>query len=212
MGGETITLFNHIYNEYIGSYYAAMPECNRPEVLYWTRGIGKAICQGVLPAAGRYFPDPPDHNPITLGFFERVVRATGTDLYPYLMFGQMLRPPQIECPTITAQYCKFLYDAENYKHHMDPQQRHEVTDRAVQHAAYRGRDGSICLLFVNVSEEPVDFPVELPAYDLTGPVNVQRITNSEAEDWLAGITLPHPAALQMEPLSITLLIMCEAKA
>ena len=42
----------------------------------------------------------------------------------------------------TAQYCKFLYDAVNFKHHMDPQQRHDVTDRAeaaTKERAYRMR-------------------------------------------------------------------------
>jgi hypothetical protein len=209
MGGETIPLFNYIYNEYIGSYYAAMPECNRPEVLYWTRGLGKAICQGVLPTAGRYFPDPPDHNPITLAFFQRIIRATGRELYPYLMFGKMLRPPKIDPPMITAQYCKFLYDAVGFEHRMDPQQRHEATDRAVQHAAYQGRDGSICLLFVNVSEEPVSLDFELPAYDTTGPVNVQRITNSQPANCLEGVSLPHAVSLPMEPLSTILLIVRE---
>ncbi len=212
MGGETVPLFNLIYNEYIGSYYAAYPECNRPEVLYWTRGLGKAICQGVLPTAGRYFPDPPDHNAVTLAFFKRVIRATGRELYPYLMFGEMLRPPEISVPTITAQYCKFLYDAANFRHHMDPQQRHEVIDRAVQHAAYRGRDGSVCLLFVNVSDQTVEFPVELPAYDFARPVDVQRITSSEAEEAVEPVTLPHAVRLTMEPFSITLLIMREVSA
>jgi hypothetical protein len=212
MGGETVPLFSFIYNEYIGAYYAAMPECNRPEVLYWTRGLGKAICQGVLPTAGRYFPDPPDHNPIALAFFKRVIRATGRDLYPYLMFGEMLRPPEISVPTITAQYCKFLYDAANFRHHMDPQQRHEVTDRAVQHAAYRGRDGSVCLLFVNVSDQAVEFPVQLPAYNFAGPVDVQRITNSEPQESLIGVSLPHTVSLAMEAFSITLLIVREVAA
>jgi hypothetical protein len=201
-----------IYNEYIGAYYAAMPECNRPEVLYWTRGLGKAICQGVLPTAGRYFPDPPDHNPVTVEFFRRVLRVTGGELYPYLMFGEMLRPPSIDVPTITAQYCKFLYDAEGYRHHMDPQQRHEVVDRAVQHAAYRGRDGSACLVFANVSREPVEFPVELPAYRFLGPVDVRRLTNSEVVDTLSGVSLPHTVTLTMDPLSVTLLTMREVSA
>ncbi|MEI6500631.1 MAG: DUF6259 domain-containing protein, partial [Armatimonadota bacterium] len=209
MGGETVPLFNLIYNEYLGSYYAAMPECNRPEVLYWTRGLGKALCQGVLPTAGRYFPDPPEHNPVTLAFFEKIVRATGRELYPYLMFGEMLRPPNIDVPTMTAQYCKFILDERG--HYVDPSQRHEVTDRAVQHAAYRGRDGSVCLLFVNVADQPVGFAVELPAYGFAGAANVQRITDSEPEAWLAGLSLPHPVTLDMEPFSITLLILREAQ-
>ena len=209
-GGETIPLFGYVYNEYIGAYYAAMPECNRPEVLYWTRGIGKAICQGVLPAAGRYFPDPPEHNPVTLAFYERVARAAGRELYPYLMFGEMLRPPEVTSPQFTAEYYKFVLDERG--HYVDPDQRHEVTDHAVQHAAYRGRDGSVCLLFVNVSDQPVEFPVTLLAYEFAGSVNVQRITNSEPHDWLAAVPLPHTASLAMEPFSIDLLIMREASA
>lgn len=211
LGGETIPLFNYIYNEYIGSYYAAYPEGNRPEVLYWTRGLGKALCQGVLPTAGRYFPDPPHSNPVTLAFYKRIVRATGRELYPYLMFGEMLRPPDIAVPTITAQYCKFLYDGANYRHHLDPQQRHEVTDHAVQHAAYRGEDGSVCLLFVNVSEAAVSFPVKMPAYDLCGPVTVEKITNSVPEAWLADVQLPHSVSLDLQPLSVTLLLLREGQ-
>jgi len=210
MGGETIPLFGYIYNEYIGAYYAAMPECNRPEVLYWTRGLGKAICQGVLPAAGRYFPDPPHHNPVTLAFYEKIVRCTGRELYPYLMFGQMLRPPDIEVPWITAQYLKFLLDS--HEHRMDPGQRHEVQDRAVQHAAYRGRDGSIALLFVNVSEDPVSFDLEVPAYGAEGPVSIERVVDSVSREVLSPVELPHQLVLDLEPLSIALLIVRAAQA
>jgi len=126
------------------------------------------------------------------------------------MFGEMLRPPDISVPSITAHYCKFIYDAANFVHGMDPQQRHEVTDRAVQHAAYRGHDGSVCLLFVNVSDQAVDFPVTLPAYDFAGPVSVQRLTNNEPAETLTGVALPHTVELTMEPFSITLLILREA--
>lgn len=212
MGGETVPLFNYVYNEYIGSYYAAMPECNRPEVLYWTRGIGKAICQGVLPSAGRYFPDPPDHNPVTLAFYERVVRATGRELYPYLMFGEMLRPPDIAVPIFTAQYLKFMYDGHGMVHQMDPNDRHEVTDRAVQNAAFRGRDGSVCLLFVNVTDQPVAFTCDLPDYGLAGTVSIERITNSHSEPWLDRVSLPRDVTLDMEPFSITLIIVREVQA
>ncbi len=212
MGGETIPLFNYVYNEYIGAYYAAMPECNRPEVLYWTRGLGKAICQGVLPTGGRYFPDPPEHNPVTVAFYQKIVRATGRELYPYLMFGEMLRPPDIAVPSITAQYCKFLYDAQGFQHRMDPGQRHEVRDRAVQHAAYRGRDGSVALLFVNVSEDPVACELQMPSYGLQGTVSLERIVDSVSVERVAAVSLPHDVALDLAPLSVTLLVLREVPA
>lgn len=207
MGGETIPLFNYVYGEYIGAYCAAMPECNRPEVLYWTRCLGKAICQGVLPTAGRYFPQPPGLNPTTLGFYKKIVRATGRELYPYLMFGEMLRPPPADSPLITAQYCKFIYDGPRLEHAMNPSDRHEVRDRAVQNAAYRGYDGSVALVFANVSEDPVDLEVEVPEYGFAAPVELERITDSVSQGSPATVTLPHLERLEMAPLSVTVLIL-----
>ena len=75
MGGETIPLFNYVYGEYIGAYCAAMPECNRPEVLYWTRCLGKAVTQGAAPTGGCYFPEPKELNPVTIALYKKVVRA-----------------------------------------------------------------------------------------------------------------------------------------
>ena len=206
MGGETIPLFNYVYNEYIGSYCAAMPECNRPEVLYWTRCFGKALTQGVVPTGGWYFPDPRELNPVTIGFYKKIVRATAQECWPYLMFGEMLRPPEIDVPTITASYCKFVLTEE--AHYVDPKQRHEVQDRAVQHAAFRGRDGTIGCFFVNVSEAPVSFEVELSAYR-AGPQAgaVERFTDGTRESWLDRVSLPREVQMDMEPLSITVLVV-----
>ena len=202
MGGETIPLFNYVYNEYIGSYYAAMPECNRPEVLYWTRGMGKALCQGVIPAGGRYFPDPPDHNPVTIAFYRKIVRATANECWPYLAFGEMLRPPAIDVPTIRAQYCKFVLSET--EHYCDPTQRHEVQDRAVQQAAFRGRDGAIGCFFVNVSEDAVSFEVVVSAYGMEADrFDVDRISDGERQAWLNGAELPRRERIDMAPLSVT---------
>ena len=137
-----------------------MPELNRPEVLYWTRCFGKALTEGVVPTGGHYFPEPHELNPVTLAFFKKVVRAAAHECWPYLMFGEMLRPPTLDVPTIAAAYCKFVLTET--EHTVDPKQRHEVQDRVVQTAAWRGRDGSLCQVFVNISEEPVGFTTELP--------------------------------------------------
>ncbi len=206
MGGETIPLFNYVYGEYLGAYCAAMPECNRPEVLYWTRCLGKALAQGVVPTGGRYFPEPPGVNPVTIGFYRKVVRAAAEECWPYLMFGEMLRPPEIETPTITASYCKFILD--DRQHYVDPHQRHEVQDWAVQHGAWRGPDGSIGHVFANVSEEPVSFEVELSDYGLAAPAyDVQRITDGRREEWLQAVALPRRERLDLAPLSVTVVIV-----
>ena len=208
MGGETIPLFNYIYGEYIGAYCAAMPECNRPEVLYWTRCLGKALTQGVVPTGGRYFPQPEELNPITIGFYEKVVRAAAGECRAYLMFGEMLRPPAIDVPSITASYCKFILDED--RHLIDPTQRHEVRDRAVQHAAWRGRDGSIGYVFANVSEEPVSFEVELSDYGMAAlAYDVERVVDGVREVWLHAVALPRQERLDMAPLSVVLIVVRE---
>jgi len=209
MGGETIPLFNYVYGEYIGAYCAAMPECNRPEVLYWTRCPAKALTQGVVPSGGRYFPDPPASNPVTLGFYSKVIRAAAQECWQYLMFGQMLRPPPIDVPLIAAQFCKFVLDDK--RHFVDPGQRHEVQDRAVQHAAWRGPDGSIGTVFANISEEPVGFEVELPDYGLGAEAyDVTRFTDGVREDWLRGVALPRRERIEIEPLSVAVVVVREA--
>jgi len=207
MDGETIPIFSYVYNEYIGAYCAAYPECNRPEVLYWTRCLGKSLVQGVVPTGGWYFPEPAELNPVTIGFYKKVVRAAARECWPYLMFGQMLRPPEIDVPMITAAYCKMFLDEKS--HYMDPKNRHEVNDHAVQHAAFRGRDGKIAYFFINVSEETVAFDVELSAYardqdKKSRLYDVDRIVDGKRKKWLRQISLPRRERIEMEPLSVIL--------
>lgn len=161
MGGEIIPLFQYVYGGYVGAYTAAYPECNRPEVLYWTRCLGKSLAQGVVPSGGRYWPEPKQSNPVTLAFYKQVVRAAANDCWKYIMFGEMLRPPRIKAPTIEAAYLRFTGECLD---HLLPHNRHVVTDRAVQHGVWRAEDGTIGYIFVNVSQEPVAFDVELSAY------------------------------------------------
>lgn len=209
MGGETIPLFGYVYHEYIGGYTAAMPECNRPEVLYWTRCLGKALAEGVVPNGGAYFPEPQEFNPVTLGFYKKVVRAAAHECWPYLMFGEMLRRPAIDVPRITAAYCKFSADADA----MDPKRRHAVVDTAVQHSTWRGRDGSIGYIFANVSEEPVEFAVTLSAYASTDDTQrryrVERTIDGKSLAMHVRTALPRIERIHLDPLSVQLITVCE---
>ena len=202
MGGETIPLFNYVYNEYIGAYHAAYVESNRPEVLYWTRGLGKCLAQGIVPSGGPYLPEPKELNPVTIGFFKKVVRAAARECWPYLMFGEMLRPPKIDVPTLTASYLKFAADYRC----ADGKRRHEVQDRAVQHAAYRARDGKIGYVFANVSEEAVGFDVELSDYGADAEsYDADFVMDGARERRLSNVQLPCVQRIEMPPLSVVLI-------
>lgn len=202
MHGETIPLFGYVYSGYIGAYLAAMPECNRPEVLYWTRAIGKALTQGVVPTTGRYFPEPAGFNPETLTFYQRAVRAA-RECWKYIMFGEMLRPPDIQVPDLTASYLKFVYAPG--RHEMDPTQRHEVRDRVVQGSAWRSEDGCIGYLFANISQQPVSFQVQVAAHaDPPSLWDLELVSDGQRNCLQKGVTLPCPLEVTMEPLSILL--------
>ncbi len=201
MGAETIPLFGYVYGEYIGAYLAAYPECNRPEVLYWTRSLGKCLAHGVVPTGGWYYPEPKELNPVTIGYYKKVVRAAAHECWKYLFFGQMLRPPKIDVPMVTASYLKMSKDLDR----MDPDNRHIVRDYAVQHSAWRARDGSIGYIFANVSEDPVEIDVELGAYSKESQLyNVDAIIDGTRTPCKKMTRLPYRQHFRMEPLSVML--------
>jgi len=207
MGGELIPLFTYIYSGYIGAYLAAYPECNRPEILYWTRSLGKSLARGVVPTGGRYYPEPKDHNPVTIAFYKKVVRAAARECWKYFMFGEMLRPPKIDVPMISASYLKMHPDLDR----MDPDNRHVVRDYAVQHSAWRAMDGTIGYFFINISQEPVEFDVVISSYGRDDRLyDVDTIVDGSRSPLLRKATLPSLEHFRTEPLSVTVVEVREA--
>ena len=208
MHGEVIPLFGYVYHEYVGAYSAAYPDCNRPEVLYWTRALGKALAHGVIPTTGKYFPTPAELNPITLGFFQKIITVAARECWPYVMFGEMLRRPPITVPMMTASYCRMTPDNGS----VDTGNRHEINDVAVEHSVWRGPDGSIAYLFVNVSEEAVSFDVKLSAHDLDGPTfDITWSRDVNVETSFHSTQLPRAESVEIPPLSIVLAKITSAR-
>jgi hypothetical protein len=203
MGGEAIPIFNYVYNEYIGSYCAAYPECTRPEVLYWARCYGKSLAQGVVPTGGWYLREAKELNPVSTGFYKKVVRADAQECWKYLMFGEMLKPPKIDVPRITFSYVRFLDLIQMPVAH--PERRHTIEDYAIQHSAWRAPDGTIGYFFINVSEAPVEFTVDLSLHSAgSESYTVDCVADGRRERILEKSTLPRNYRLRMEPLSVVL--------
>ncbi len=200
-GGQTIPLFEYVYGGYVAAYQAAYPECNRPEVRYWARCLGKSLAHGVVPSAGRYWPEPAHSNPVTLAFYLRVIRATRA-AWDYITFGDMLPPPVIDVPDIQAAYVQF--SGECLDHLLD-KNRHVVTDRAVQHSAWSGPDGTLAYLFVNIADQPMEFDVVLgEGVVTTAPWHCCRTVDGERQE--AGQRyLPVTERVRLAPLSVTML-------
>jgi len=202
MGGEAIPIFNYVYNEYIGSYLACFPECNRPEILYWTRCLGKSMVQGVIPMGAWYHPEPAQLNPVTIGFFRKVARASARECWKYLLFGEMLHPLKLELPRIRAAYMRMSIDLD----HMDPRKRHVVEDAAVEHSSWRAPDGDLGYLFVNVSEETVEFDAPIGSNVASqGAVDVSEVRDGRRVPLHRDTRLPFVQPIRLEPLSTLLL-------
>lgn len=200
MGVRPISLFNYVYNPYIGSYDAAFPSCNRPEILYWARCFGKALTHGVIPTGGWYFPEPDQLNPITMAFWKKAARAAAQECWKYIMFGEMLRALPIDVPRIKAYYLRFTPDLD----HLDTDNLHYVEDDAVQHSAWRAADGDRGYIFANVSEEPQEFSVTLDAGQ-GGFVRIDELVDGSLTTLAARASGPYIHQLHMEPLSVHLI-------
>jgi hypothetical protein len=117
------------------------------------------------------------------------------------MFGEMLRPPKIDVPMITASYLRWSADID----YLDPANRDVVKDYAVQHSAWRSRDGMIGYFFANVSQDPMEFDVELSSYSPgVGVYDVESVTDGTRTILLKHVQLPYKQRLRLEPLSVTL--------
>ena len=201
VGGRLIPLFNYVYSEYIGAFAAAFPDLNRPEVLYWARCIGKSLAQGAVPMGSKCLPEPQAFNPILLDFYKRVTRATVQECWKYVMFGELLRQPQIKVPRVEFSYLLGNVDGVTANGHS----RHVVMDVAVECSAWRAPDGNIGYLFVNVTEDRVVFEVTLGSRDADGCLHdVDVVTNGRRERWLSGARLPATRAMDLGPLSVCL--------
>jgi len=205
MGGEAIPFFKYVYGGYIGAFSAYFNESNRPEILYWTRSLGKCLAQGVAPAGGWVYSEPKELNPVTIDFYKKVVRAAAQG-WKYLMFGEMLRPPKIDVPVIAVSDVPWRLVGG-----LDPANRHVVKDYAVQHSAWRSREGKIGYFFANISQEAVEFEVELSSYSQEEHAyDVESVTDGKRASLGERIKLPSRQRFRLEPLSVTLVEVSRA--
>lgn len=200
MGIETIPLFNFIYHEYIGSYTAFAPEFSLSEDLdlYWTRCLGKSLAEGVVPNGGLFVPDSKKLNRIVADFYKKVVRASTNECWKYLMFGEMLKPPEINVPIITIPYSRLIPPG------VVEDKIRKLKDKAIQYGVWKARDGSIAYFFINTSKEKVKFRVDLSGYCGNSCYDIDFILNGNRQkykkDFLVSKQAEHD--IETEPLSV----------
>ena len=152
-GAKLIPLYNYVYNPVVGSYLAAYPECALPETTYWLRSTAMSVCQGVIPASGMYYGNTSTVNSICLAYFEKAARLAVNHLWDYIMYGEMLRAPITNAPTIKIPYFTFNDPNNNeiiYRNNYDYQ---FVYDKAVQTGAFALDDGREVYMLFNITNE-----------------------------------------------------------
>ncbi len=197
--GEAIPLFGYVYGGYIGAYLAAFPECNRPEIQYWTRCFGKALAQGVVPTGGRYYPEPGESNPLTYEFFKKTARAAARECWKYIMFGEMLKSPIINSPKVDAVYLPFSPGYEC----LETESPQFLQDDAIQCSAWKAADGAKALFFINISQTPVTFTAAVP--DWAGGADqydVDMLLDGERTQLFSAVCLPPTLDIDSPPLSV----------
>lgn len=173
-GARTIPMFSYVYGQYITAYCAAYPECNRPETIYWTRCIGKSLCHKVIPTTGKYFPKPDEINPEIIKFYEKIARIT-KKFWNYIVFGRLIRPPDIDAPQIIAEYGKMIL-TERF-HFLESRKKRKVRDYVIQHSAFESEDGSIAYFFINISKKRLKFRVKFKEIFKQKPVLWKKYVN-----------------------------------
>lgn len=203
-GMRAIPLYNYVYGPYAGAVHAVYCECTRPETLYWTRCMGKSLVFGCVPMGSWYMLKPDRINDEFMDFYKRITAFAVRYCWPYVMFGEMLKPPVVDIPEMAFPYLKMSgSDISGFDGH----QRFQVTDHAVEFSVWRAQNGRIGYILVNVSNLQVALDLVLSSYsDLQGRRHhIDEIENEQLERLDTGVCLPLTRRVGMAPFSMKLL-------
>jgi len=203
---DQVPLWQAVYHDYsvclgrpVGKWYdpASMERHYPPDQQGGDVGSEEfvtAMCQalvwGIQPGWVR--PDLPGYAPEVSAWYRGLVQVYDRTK-PWLLYGRMLPDPRIltELPTVRAQW--------RY------QQTQTVTMPAVLASAWRAPDGSVALVFANVSEaeQTLQFAVNAPTLDAA--CTAERLTDDG--DWVAAgeVVAGAPTSLTLAPRGFAVL-------
>jgi hypothetical protein len=198
---EKIPLFAYVYHEYgptrMDGWAKLSPEIG--DIFYWV--ASRVILWGGLFELNYEFSalemldgkndDPAEHyfhfdsrsytiDPDKAAFVGEVARARTGWANPYLAYGTMMAPPELEVPMITLDY--FLYDCAQHLPHYEEHGKISVPSVVCSAWNYQGEKAAI--LFVNLQTEvqSVEIPLDLSYCKLKPEqeVSLFQLTDDEA--------------------------------
>ncbi|MGH2561951.1 MAG: DUF6259 domain-containing protein [Thermomicrobiales bacterium] len=223
---EKIPLFSYVYHEYgpvrLDGWAKLSPEVG--ELYYWV-AARVALWGGLFELNYEFSPletldgvdeDPAEHycdfkprsheiDPAKVAFVREVATARTGFAKPYLVYGTMVRPLDLDVTTIDLDY--HLYNLSHHLPHYEESGTHRVS--SVLHAAWRSPAGHLGFLFVNLNrdeEQTLTLQIDPTRYGLTAgqSYGVTRSTANGTEA-LATIMGRTTLPLALRPRQVTLL-------
>ena len=133
-------------------------------------------------------------------YLRRVVQARQGYARSYLMYGSMLRPPEINVPKFRISGAAAIpYSGDLYPAFDAP---------SILSSAWSAPDGSVGYIFTNIAHEPVGFRLQILPDDVGltpgATVLLRRTLNGEAIAPTSRVRPPVEISVSLEPLDVML--------
>jgi len=189
---EVIPLFSYVYHDYIipiGHYNLWLSPEENPE--YHLLAIARMLNWGKLPSYNfqEELRDPSlDRN--AFGLIKEIASARRTYAQNYLVYGRMLKSPEIESPTIVIP---FEWPNISFQK--------EVS--ALQHSVWRAPNGNVGYFFVNIAQEAVSFNLTIDTATCGFPegdkLSIRLLRDGDTERVWKNVSLPMDLELSIDP-------------
>jgi len=182
---KTIPLFTYIYSPYITTF---------GQFVVSQYGVARGFVRGKLQHVSGNINIDSENDIRPYELFKKASSITNEYVKEYFLYGEMLKPQEIDVPIIATKGSGFAGGGSvPYS---------EFNSESVMHSVW-GYNGKIAYLFVNIADENIEFDIELSSYNLgNSEYNVYSIRDGlktlEHED----ISLPILKQISIEPNQI----------
>jgi len=161
---ETIPLFTTVYHEYVIAFGHENVFLNpdREMVPYYRRALARSFILGKVQSGGQFFRKG-GLAPELVDFYRKTSLAESTYAKKFVICGNMIKPPQINVPTVKIEYLEFSQNYVSFDHNRPSK---TLTETSILCSAWRSMDNSIGYMFTNISNNPVEFEWEISSHDL----------------------------------------------
>lgn len=169
---------------------------------YYVRGFGLALVWGEVPTI--WYSDEklselnePEEREMA-NYLTRIIQARSTRAKPFLVYGRMLRPPDIQVPLLYIAGARQIpYTGADHPPFYTP---------SVLSSAWRAPSGDVGFIFTNISQQSVscDLTIDPGVVDAPpgGAYVISQFLNGEYSLINGTATLPFQAAIRTEPLDV----------